>query len=101
MINLREIIGFGVMLIGLVFMVFGTLSLFRFKHFYSRILQTSLIDTSGLMTMIIGMVIYQGWSFFTLKLGSLLFIILLLNPVATHFITKSAYLSGYHIKKGD
>lgn len=98
---MREIVGIIVMLLGLVFMVFGTLSLFRFKHFYSRILHTSLIDTSGLMTMIIGMMIYKGWSFFSLKLGSLLFIILLLNPVGTHFITKSAYLSGYHIKKGD
>lgn len=98
---MNEIIGILLMAISLIFIMFGSIGLFRFKNFYSRILIASLIDTAGFICMMIGVMVYKGFSYFSLKVFLILFAVLLLNPVSTHFITKSAHYSGYHVKKGD
>lgn len=96
---MADIIGFIFITLGIIFMIFGCIGLIRFRDFYSRILVTSLIDTCGFITMMVGIMIYSGLNFFTLKVGLILLTVLLLNPVSTHFITKSAHYSGYHVKR--
>ncbi|WP_105619686.1 monovalent cation/H(+) antiporter subunit G [Vallitalea okinawensis] len=98
---MNEIIGLVLMAVSLIFILIGSIGLFRFKNFYSRILIASLIDTAGFICMMFGVMVYKGFSYFSLKVFLILFAVLLLNPVSTHFITKSAHYSGYHVKKGD
>lgn len=83
--------------IGVVFIFFGVFGLFRFNNFYGRILVTAKIDTVGTITLAIGLVLKHGFSFFTFKLIVLLVLMLVLNPLATHIVLRSAYLSGYKI----
>jgi len=90
-----QLVGNIVIGIGAAFMVFGALSLFRLKDFYSRILVASKIDTVGLMTLIIGFALRHGISFFTGKLFLIMVIMLVLNPLVAHLVAGLAYSSGY------
>jgi len=83
---------------GIAFMLFGAFNLFRLKDFYPRILATSKIDTVGLLTLLIGVSIHNGISFFTGKVLLILVIILILNPMVAHIVVRSAYLSGYRVE---
>ena len=85
--------------IGLIFVAFGIVGLFRFDNFYTRALTASKVDTVGYITILIGVMLKSGFNFLTLKVGVLLVITLIVNPLTTHMITRSAYVSGYTIKK--
>jgi len=85
--------------LGLIFISFGVFGIFRFKTIYSRILVASKVDTVGFITIMIGVIVKQGISFFSLKVLLILIIVLIVNPLTTHSIVRSAYLSGYKLKE--
>jgi len=85
-------------MIGVVFMVVGIIGIFKFENFYTRILVAAKIDTVAVLTVIIGFAVLHGLSSFSLKLLLLLCIIMILDPLATHMVARSAYLSGYKIE---
>jgi len=80
-------------------MFFGVLGIFKFDDFYPRILVSSKIDTVGALTLIAGLAVRHGVSFFSGKLLLLVIIILVLNPLVSYVVARSAYLSGYEIEK--
>jgi len=84
---------------GLGFITFGVIGLYRFNHFYPRILVASKIDTVGFINVMIGVMLRNGLSSFTLKVGLILVLSLIINPLITHSIARSAYNSGYKIRK--
>jgi len=92
---LMIIAGEVIMAIGVIFILFGVIGLIKFGNFYTRILVTAKIDTVGVMTIFIGMAIRQGAGFFSLKVLLLMAIMMIINPLASHMIARSAYLSGY------
>ena len=81
-------------------MIFGIIGFFKFKNFYTRILVTAKIDTVGTITLIIGMTVRHGFSYFSLKLLLLLVLLMIINPLVSHMTARSAYLSGYKIDCG-
>jgi multicomponent Na+:H+ antiporter subunit G len=94
--NIHEIIGSIFVLIGLVIQLFGIYGIFKYEHFYVRLTLSSLIDSAGLITIIIGLILYKGFGFATLKLGFILLLMLLLNPLSNHILGRGAFLSNYH-----
>lgn len=97
---LKEIIGSIFVFIGLVFQLFGIYGLLKYEHFYVRLSLSSLIDSAGFITIILGLMIFKGWDFSTLKLGFILVLMLLLNPLSNHILGRGAYLSNYHPERG-
>lgn len=95
---MREIIGDASIVFGMIFMSFGILGLYRFKKFYSRALSASTIDTVGFISIMVGVIIKRGIDFFSLKVLLILIIVMIINPVATHAIVRSAYNSGFREK---
>jgi len=93
-----SIIGSVIMGIGIAFMVFGVVCIFLLKDFYPRILVASKIDTVGLLTFLLGVCLQHGFSFFSAKVLLIIVIILILNPLVAHIVTRSAYLSGYQLE---
>ena len=91
--GLREIIGVIIIFAGLVFMFFGVIGIYKFKTFYTRLLATSKTDTVGAITIIIGVSIINGFSFFTAKVILIALIMLIFNPLIAHTMARSAYLS--------
>ena len=94
------IIGDIIVFAGIVFILFGVIGIIKFKNFYTRLLVTCKIDTVGAITIIIGIAIKHGISFFSLKALLLMLIMLIINPLASHMIARSAYLSGYQTESG-
>lgn len=92
-------IGSGLILLGLFFAALGVLGIYRFDHFYSRALAASKVDTVGYITTLIGVCVKEGFTSFTLKVATILIITLLINPLVTHSIVRSAYISGYKPRK--
>ncbi|MCL1787666.1 MAG: monovalent cation/H(+) antiporter subunit G [Defluviitaleaceae bacterium] len=84
--------------VGLLFMAFGIVGLFRFKDFYPSMLVSSKIDTVGMLTVILGIGIRHGISFFTGKLLLIVVIFLILNPLVAHVLTRSAHAAGHRVK---
>ena len=93
-----EIIGNIVIAIGVFFMLFGVIGIFRFKDFYHRILVASKIDTVGMITLLLGLAIRHGISFFSAKMVLMMIIVLILNPLVAHIMVRSAYRSGYKLE---
>ena len=87
---------------GAFFMITGAAGLLRFPDFYTRLHATGKCDTLGEVLIIVGCMIYQGWSFLTIKLIFLMLFIFIANPTGTHAIMKAAYVSGLKPwKKGE
>ena len=95
---MQEIISNIIIGIGLLFMAIGILGLYKFKDFYPSILIASKVDTVGMITVIIGIAVRHGISFFTGKLLLLVIIILALNPLVAHVLTRSAHAAGHQLK---
>ncbi|MHC1599836.1 MAG: monovalent cation/H(+) antiporter subunit G [Candidatus Methanospirareceae archaeon] len=97
-----DIIATAFMAGGAFFMITGAAGLLRFPDFYTRLHATGKCDTLGEVLIIVGCMIYQGWSFLTLKLIFLSLFIFIANPVGTHAIMKAAYVTGLKPwKKGE
>lgn len=84
-----------IVLVGIVFILFGVIGIFKFKNFYTRILVATKIDTVGAITIIIGIAVRHGLSFFSMKALLLIVLVIIVNPLTSHMIARSAYLSGY------
>ncbi|NDL67424.1 monovalent cation/H(+) antiporter subunit G [Anaerotalea alkaliphila] len=93
-------VGNAIIVLGIVFVGFGVFGIYRFNDFYARILIASKVDTVGFMTIMLGVVVRQGFSYFTWKVLLVLVVMLVTNPLATHSIARSAHYSGYRVRKG-
>lgn len=96
---MRAIIADIIIFIGIAFAGLGIVGIYRFKNFYSRALVASKVDTVAYITVLIGVCIKHGLSFFTLKVAFILVITLIINPLITHSVVRSAHISGYKLRK--
>lgn len=85
--------------LSLFFVSLGLIGVFRFKNFYSRALVAANVDTVGYLTLMFGVVLKNGFSFFSLKVLFILCITFIVNPLVSHALVRSAYISGYKIGK--
>lgn len=92
-----EYIGNFLIGLSLIFITIGVFGIYRFKNFYQRALISANIDTVGYITLMLGFIIKNGFSFFSLKVSFILIITLIINPLVSHAIVRSAYISGYKI----
>lgn len=90
-----HLLGTCVMALGLFVMVCGVIGMVRFRTFYRRLLLGALLDTAGLLLLLLGVLLRQGQTAFALKTGLLMAAILLTAPLISHKLGRSAYLSGY------
>ena len=97
--QLLDGLGNVIIIIGLILMAFGVIGMFRFKDYFSRVLVGGKVDTVGFITILIGLLLKNGFTYFTGKILLVLVLYVVTNPIATHAITRSAHLSGYRIKK--
>lgn len=75
---------------GILIMFIGMVGFYRFKEFYAKLLVSAIIDTMGLITVLIGAIVHSGFNWFSLKVILILGIILVLSPVSISKIALSA-----------
>jgi|SRR6056297_887731 len=94
MLEVQSIISILFVTLGIVFMLMGSIGILRLPDFYSRTHAVSKSDTLGVFFVIIGLIVYEG---FTLSSGKLFLIVLFIalsNPIGTHALARAALKKG-------
>ncbi len=100
--DIRIIITGIFLVIGCFFVVVAAIGVVRFPDFYSRMHPAGKNDTLGQTMILTGLMIYEGFSFVSVKLFLIIMFIFIVNPTATHALAKAAYVAGVKPwKKGD
>ncbi len=79
---------------GVVALLIGSLGLLRLPDVYCRIHAVGMIDTAGASFIILGMIIYEGFTLVTVKLVLVGVFLFFTSPIATHAVAQVAYRSG-------
>ena len=86
-----EIIAILFLLGGAFFFFVGTTGLIRMPDVFCRMHATTKCDTLGAGMILVGLMIFNGFSMISLKLLLILIFIWLTNPTAAHIIAKAEY----------
>jgi multicomponent Na+:H+ antiporter subunit G len=92
-------IGIILSVLGLLFMIFGVISVFFYRNVYLRILASATIDTVASLLFIFAMIIFQlewEWIF---RFLLLLVFLMITSPISTHVVIRAAYLSKVPLKE--
>jgi multicomponent Na+:H+ antiporter subunit G len=89
-----ETLGFGIMIIGGIISVIGSLGLVRFPDVYSRSHAQTVVNVGGACLMLIGAAFEMSGVTSIAKIAFLILLVFATSPVGTHAITKAAYKSG-------
>lgn len=81
-------------LLGIFFMLVGSIGIVRLPDFYTRTHAISKSDALGVMFVIGGLVIFEGFTMNSLKLIFVILFIFLANPIGSHAIARAAMKSG-------
>ena len=79
---------------GLFFMLTGSIGLLRLPDFFSRTHATSKTDTLGIILLLVGLAIYEGFTIASAKLLVAAIFVVLANPVTSHALARAALHSG-------
>lgn len=79
---------------GIFFLLVGSIGIIRLPDFYSRTHATSKSDTLGMMLVIGGLIIFEGWDINSAKLLLVLLFIALSNPIGSHALARAAHKTG-------
>ena len=88
----RDVIAVILMGMGVFFFSIGVLGLFRFPDALTRIHAAAKCDTLGSLLVISGLIILNGWSAETVRLGMIILFIWITNPTGSHAISRAAYM---------
>ncbi len=96
------IISYLFLAVGCFLIVVASIGIIRFPDVYSRIHPAGKSDTLGQAMIFIGLMIYEGLSFVSIKLLIIVIFIFITNPTATHALVNAAHAAGLKPwKKGD
>ena len=73
-------------LVGLFVLISAVLGLFRFRYALSRIHAAALVDTLGILLMLAGLMVAEGFTVTTLKMAAVIAFLWCSSPVASHLI---------------
>jgi multicomponent Na+:H+ antiporter subunit G len=81
-------------LAGCTVMVLGAVGVIRFPDVYTRLHAATKCDTGGSISILVGLAAAVGVSMVSLKILLVLFLIFLLNPVASHALARASHKYG-------
>jgi len=91
-VNIASII---LVVIGIIFMLVGSIGILRLPDFFSRTHAVSKSDTLGIIFVIAGLIVYEGLNQSSLKLLLIILFIALSNPIGTHALARAAIKKGF------
>ena len=94
--NAFDVLSLTLVTAGAFFLLVGSIGVVRLPDFYARTHATGKSDTLGLVLAILGIAVHEGFSLTDWKLVAVVVFVALTNPVGTHALARSAYLSGLH-----
>lgn len=94
MMDIQNILTVVFICAGIFFMFVGSVGVIRLPDFYSRTHAVSKSDTLGISLIIIGLIIFEGFTQSAFKLALVLIFVGLSNPIGTHALGRAAYQRG-------
>ena len=79
---------------GALLLIIGGVGMITMPDVFARIHAASLVDTLGMLLLVLGMLIIEGFSQNALRLLMVAFFILFTAPVATHALSRAALKEG-------
>ena len=87
---------------GCFFIVVAAIGILRFPDFYSRMHPAGKTDTLGQTLILMGLMVYEGFSLISVKLLFIIIFAFIANPTATHALARAAWVAGLRPwQKGD
>ena len=77
----------------------GSIGFFRFPDFWSRLHAASVIDSGGMILIVLGMAFQAGLTLVTVKLALIAVFLIITGPTATHAIANAARVSGLTVDR--
>ena len=91
---MSDIIGYILIVIGILFDIFGCIGLVRFPDVYNRLQASTKCVTLGTVFLLVGIACVAGIGATAAKAVICAVFILITSPTAAHAIAKGAYASG-------
>jgi multicomponent Na+:H+ antiporter subunit G len=91
---MTDIIGYILIIIGILFNIFGCIGLVRFPDVYNRLQASTKCVTLGTILLLVGVAIISATGATSAKAIICAVFILLTSPTAAHAIAKGSYASG-------
>ncbi len=79
--------------LGLLIMLIGSFGIARLSNIYSRLQASGVSDTVGVILILLGFLLRNGFRFSDSFLGLLILFFFVTGPIVTHSIAKTAFLS--------
>lgn len=92
--GLWNVVAVAMMSAGAFFLLVAGIGIVRFPDFYTRIHAMGKGDTLGIILVLLGLCVYEGFTLVSAKLLLALVFVALTNPVATHALARSALRYG-------
>ncbi|HUV66816.1 MAG TPA: monovalent cation/H(+) antiporter subunit G [Sedimentisphaerales bacterium] len=94
---MTDIIGYIMVVIGILFSIFGCIGLVRFPDVYNRLQAATKCVTLGTIVLLAGVALADGWGPTGAKAIICAVFILITSPTAAHAIAKGAHASGVEL----
>ena len=92
-----DIIGYVLIVIGILFDIFGCIGLVRFPDVYNRLQASTKCVTLGTFLLLVGVALATDFPALSMKAIICGVFILITSPTAAHAIAKGAYASGVEL----
>lgn len=92
-----DVIGYILIVIGILFDIFGCIGLVRFPDVYNRLQAATKCVTLGTFMLLVGVALVHGISALSMKAIICGVFILITSPTAAHAIAKGAHASGVEL----
>lgn len=96
---LQLLAGGAFILIGLVTLCVAVFGVFRFHYVLNRMHAAAMGDSLGILFILFGLMILNGFCFGTLKLALIIVFFWLAGPVASHMVGKMEALTNENLKE--
>ncbi len=91
---LLESAAVALVVIGVAFLLAGTIGLVRFPDVYTRAHAASKCDSAGAGSVLLGLALHDGFAFGDLKLVLLAILVVVSGPTTAHALARAAMRSG-------
>ena len=91
---LVEVVSGLFILLGLIALITGSLGLVKLPDLFSRTHAVGMMDTAGVGFIILGLIVYEGFTLVSVKLALVGIFLFFTSPIATHAVAQVALRSG-------
>lgn len=96
---IRLIVGGALLLCGLSIFLTEIYGVFHFKYVLNRMHAAAMGDTLGISFSLVGLMIFSGFNFTTLKMALIVILLWIASPVSSHLLAKVEFTTNEDLEE--